>query len=144
MPNVGNILERKGRDVAKIDEDASVLDAAQVMNQRHIGALVVVRADKVVGIFTERDVLNRVVVQQRSPAETRVRDVMTTPVTVCSEATTRAECRSVMKNRRVRHLPVVEQGRLAGIVSIGDILEDEGVEQAETIRSLYEYMYQAR
>lgn len=144
MSTVRNILDGKGTDVATIAEDASVLDAARMMNQRHIGALVVTRGDKVVGIFTERDVLNRVVAPQRSPADTKVREVMTSPVTVCSHNTTRAECRAVMKNRRIRHLPVVEEDHLVGIVSIGDILEDEGAEQQETIRSLYEYMYLSR
>lgn len=117
-----------------------MLDAARLMSERHIGALVVTRAGKVIGIFTERDILNRVVGQQRDPAQTAVRDVMTSPVACCTSQTSRAECRSVMRNRRVRHLPVVDDERLVGIVSIGDILEDEGAEQRETIRYLYEYL----
>ncbi len=141
MPSVDHILTKKGREVVRIDQDATVLEAARLMNERHIGALVVTRSDKVVGIFTERDVLNRIVAKQRNPAETRVQEVMTAPVACCASSTTRAECRAVMKNRRIRHLPVVDDGRLMGMVSIGDILEDEGAEQEETIRYLYEYMH---
>lgn len=142
MPSVRHILDKKGADVVRVHDDATVLEAAQAMNARHIGALVVIRGDKVVGIFTERDVLNRVVARQRDPGATLVSEVMSSPVTVCEPETTRQECRTVMKSRRIRHLPVVEDGSLVGIVSIGDILEDEGAEQAETIRSLYEYMHE--
>ncbi|MFO0837442.1 MAG: CBS domain-containing protein [Phycisphaerae bacterium] len=141
MPTVQHILTHKGGEVVRIDQDSSVLDAARLMNERHIGAVVVTRAEKVVGIFTERDILNRVVARERNPAQTRVEEVMTAPVACCDPGTTRAECRAVMKNRRIRHLPVVAEGRLLGIVSIGDILENEGFEQQETIRYLYEYMH---
>jgi CBS domain-containing protein len=140
MQIVRTILEKKGSEVVSIDGDASVLDAARLMNDRHIGALVVLRGEKVVGIFTERDVLDRVVARRRDPAATPVNEVMSSPVACCSPETARPECRSVMRNRRIRHLPVVEDERLVGIISIGDILEDEGAEQQQTIRYLYEYM----
>lgn len=140
MGTVQKIIEKKGAEVFSIGVDAKVLDAAKVMNERHIGALVVVREGKVVGIFTERDVLNRIVAQQRDPATTVVSDVMTAPVACVSPDTSRAQCRSVMRSRRIRHLPVVDADRLVGIVSIGDILEDEGAAQEQTIRHLYEYM----
>ena len=141
MHTVQQILETKGNAVFSITEDATAMDAAKVMNEHHIGALVVTRGEKVVGIFTERDILNRVVAQQRDPAGTVVRDVMTTPVACCAPGTSRAECRGVMRGRRIRHLPVVDDDRLVGIISIGDILQDEGAEQQETIRYLYEYMH---
>ncbi len=142
MPTVEAILERKGRQVHSISHDATVLEAARRMNEHRIGALVVVREGKVVGIFTERDVLNRVVAAQRDPATTRVDEVMSSPVACCSPQTTRAECRHVMRERRIRHLPVVDDdGKLVGIISIGDINADEGAEQQQTIRYLYEYMY---
>lgn len=141
MHRVQQILESKGKAVFSITEDATAMDAAKVMNEHHIGALVVTRGEKVVGIFTERDILNRVVAQQRDPAETVVRDVMTTPVACCAPGTGRAECRGVMRSRRIRHLPVVDDDRLVGMISIGDIIEDEGAEQQETIRYLYEYMH---
>jgi CBS domain-containing protein len=140
MVTVEKILEQKGREVVSIDHEAKVVDAAHLMNERHIGALVVTRGEKVVGIFTERDILNRVVAQLRDPATTAVHEVMTSPVACCTPQTPRAECRSVMRNRRIRHLPVVQDEQLTGIISIGDILEDEGAEQQETIRYLYEYI----
>lgn len=140
MSSVKNILEKKGQHVFSITEDATVLDAARSMNEHRIGALVVARGDKVVGIFTERDILCRIVAEQRDPAQTRMSDVMTTPVAVCSPETTREECRAVMRAKRLRHLPVVDDGSLVGIVSIGDLLATTEAEQDETIRYLYEYM----
>jgi len=141
MPTVQDILEKKGGRVVSIGGDATVLDAAQLMNDNRIGALVVSQGDKVVGIFTERDILCRIVAAQRDPATTKVRDVMTAPVACCLPETTRAECAAVMRHRRIRHLPVVKEDRLLGIVSIGDISADTEAEQRETIRYLHEYLY---
>lgn len=141
MATIRTILERKPQGVLSVDADATVLAAAELMNQHHVGALVVTHGDKVVGIFSERDVLNRVVACQRDPAGTRVREVMSAPVAVCAPSTLIAECRSVMRHRRIRHLPVVEEGQLVGMISIGDILEDNEAKQTETIRYLYEYMH---
>lgn len=140
MHTVRTILERKGTQVAHISENSTVLDAARQMNNRRIGALVVTRGESVVGIFTERDVLNRVVAEQLDPASTVVGEVMTQPVAVCGPMATRADCRAVMKDNRIRHLPVVENDQLVGIVSIGDLIEDDCGEQEETIHYLYEYM----
>jgi CBS domain-containing protein len=141
MSTVRSILEKKGPLVVSVARDATVLDAARQMNDHRIGAVVVTSAGKVVGIFTERDVLIRVVAQQRDPAATQVADVMTCPVACCTPETTRSECRHVMRHRRIRHLPVVEADRLVGIVSIGDILEVNEAEHEETIRYLHEYLY---
>lgn len=141
MPTVQSILKNKGTEVLKIGEDATVLTAARLMNEHHIGALVVTRGERVVGIFSERDILNRVVARKLDPDKTLIKSVMTAPVACCTPDTTRTECRAVMRNRRIRHLPVVHEDKLLGIVSIGDILEDEGAEQQETIRYLYEYMH---
>lgn len=141
MHTVQHILDKKGSSVATIDADASVLDAARLMNERHIGALVVTGHDKVIGIFTERDILNRVVAAESSPTKTLVKDVMSTPVACCRRNTTEAECRAVMRKKRIRHLTVVEEGRLVGIISIGDIIEDESAEKDNTIQYLHEYLY---
>ncbi len=141
MSDVQSILDSKGQHVHRIPEDATVLDAARAMTEHRIGALVVTRGDKVVGIFTERDLLNRVVSVALAPAVTLVRDVMSSPVVCCTPQTTRAECRTVMRNRRLRHLPVVQDDRLVGIVSIGDVLEAAEADQQATIKHLYEYLY---
>ena len=142
MYRVQHILDKKNSaPVVTIDPDASVFDAAKLMNERHIGALVVTRREKVVGIFTERDILNRVIAVRSSPDEIVVRDVMTTPVACCRPSTKETECRSVMRKKRIRHLPVVEDERLVGIISIGDVIEDENADKDETIHYLHEYLY---
>ena len=144
MSAVKKILEKKGTTVYRVAEDASVLEAAELMNQHRIGALVVTNGDNVVGIFTERDILNRIVAPRRDPDETKVKDVMSSPVACCTPETSRDECRAVMRSRRLRHLPVVEDDRLVGIVSIGDVLEATEAEQEQTIRDMYEYVYGSR
>ncbi len=141
MANAQSILERKEPDVATVDRHASVLEAAKAMNQRHIGAVVVTEGERVVGIFTERDILNRVVAAGREPKATKVGDVMTSPMAVCRRDTRIAECKAVMSQKRIRHLPVVEEGRLYGMISAGDILATEVVDQQETIEYLQEYLY---
>lgn len=141
MPTTQSILDRKGTDVATIRHDASVLDAAGVMNGRRIGAVVVVNGDRVVGIFTERDILCRVVAEQRAPSDTIVESVMTSPMAVCRRDTTIVECRALMTTKRIRHLPVVEEGKLYGIISAGDILAREVVDQQATIEYLQDYLY---
>ena len=141
MPTAQEIIANKAK-VAIIGEEATVMDAAKIMSDRHIGSLVVVRGDKVVGIFTERDVLNRVVARHLDPSGTIIKDVMTTPVACCQPTTKLAECRSVMTQKRIRHLPVVKENRLLGMVSSGDILALEYGEQQRTIEYMYEYLYE--
>jgi CBS domain-containing protein len=128
--------------VAIIGEEATVMEAAKIMSDRHIGSLVVGRPEKVVGIFTERDVLNRVVARHLNPLETRVKDVMTKPVACCQPTTKLAECRGVITEKRIRHLPVVKDNRLLGMISSGDILALENAEQQRTIEYLHEYLYE--
>lgn len=141
MPTAQVILGTKGGDVATVDRKASVLDAATVMNERKIGAVVVTDGKHVVGIFTERDILNRVVAKERSARDTLVGDVMTAPMACCRRDTLLAECRTIMTTKRIRHLPVVEDGRLHGIISSGDILANEVAGQQTTIEYLHEYLY---
>lgn len=140
MPKVRDLLKRKGSDVVTIDLEATVLDAAKKMNERRIGAVVVMQGEKIVGIFTERDVMNRVVAPLRDPAATRVRDVMTAKVAFCTPETPLEECRTAMTRHKIRHLPVVEDNKLAGLLSSGDLLARELAAQDETIRYLHEYM----
>ncbi len=141
MATVRDILAKKGSFVAAVSENDSVLQAAMEMNARRVGSLVVLDADKVVGIFTERDIMTRIVAVQRDPETTPVGEVMTTPVAVCHPDTALEECRGVMTNKRIRHLPVVEHNRLVGIVTSGDIMAQEIAAQQTTIEYLHDYLY---
>lgn len=141
MSLVQTILAKKGPHVYSIAEERSVFEAARAMTEHRVGALVVTRGDLVVGIFTERDLMNRVVAAERDPRETLIRDVMTSPVACCTPETTREECRTVMRAQRLRHLPVVQDGSLVGIVSIGDVLQAAEDDHVATIQYLYEYMH---
>jgi len=141
LRTVRDILARKGTDVAAVSKDASVLDAARIMNERRIGALVVTTGDQVIGIFTERDVLNRIVAAQRSANTTRVGEVMTSPCACCKPDTALEECRDVMTEKKIRHLPVVDAGRLCGLISIGDLMAAEAHNRQTTIEYMHEYLY---
>ncbi len=140
MPTAQDILDKKKSDVLSADEDMTVMAAAKVMSDHRVGALVVTRGEKVVGIFTERDVLNRIVAQSLDPANTMVKDVMTTPVACCQPTSKIAECCSVMTEKRIRHLPIVKNNRLVGMLSSGDILALENRQQQDTIEYLNEYL----
>ena len=144
MAIVQSILGKKGGQVVSIGAGETVLVAASLMNERTIGGLVVTDGERVVGIFTERDILRRVVAQRKDPAATLVRDVMTAPVACCRPDTSLAECRSVMTEKRIRHLPVVERERLCGIVTIGDLMAQEVGEHQATIEYLQSYIFGGR
>jgi len=142
MRTTGQLIERKGHHVITISPDATVKDAAKLMSDHHIGAVMAIKSnEEVAGIFTERDVMRRVVAEGRDAATTRVRDVMTTAVAYCTSKTTLDEVRSLMREKRIRHMPVVEEGKLVGIVSLGDlnIVQDEV--RVETIQYLEQYLY---
>lgn len=141
MATVAEILEKKGRFVATVGRKAAVLEAAREMNARRVGALVVVDEQKVVGIVSERDVLIRVVAAQRDPTTTLVEEVMTAPVACCRANTPLAECESLMTVKRIRHLPVVEENELIGIVTIGDLMAREVVDHKAVIGYLHEYIH---
>ena len=142
MATVRDILARKGTHVFTVGKQATVLDAALLMNEHRIGAAVVIEAGRVVGMFTERDVLQRIVAGQRDPGQTRVEEVMTVEVICCTGETTIGEARGAMKNRRIRHLPVVDaEQHLLGMVSIGDLNAFEASDAEHTIHLLQEYLF---
>ncbi len=141
MPKVRDLLARKNGEVSSVGESVDVLTAAKKMNDRRIGSLVVTRGEQVVGIFSERDILTRVVAEGLMPAEVKVGDVMTAPVACCRMDTKLEECKLVMTSKRIRRLPVVEDGKLLGIVTSGDILASQTSEQADTIEYLKDYLY---
>jgi CBS domain-containing protein len=142
MVTVQELLGRKGSHVITVGADATVLDAALVMNEHRVGAVVVVDEGKIQGMFTERDVLRRVVGERRDPTQTAVSEVMTRDVFCCTPQTSLEEARGTMKNRRIRHLPVVDgDNRLLGLISIGDLNAHEATAQEQTIHLLQEYLY---
>jgi CBS domain-containing protein len=140
MPTVQDILSHKGDEVATIDRNMTVIDAAQLMNARRIGSVVVLEGREVIGIFTERDILVRVVAARRNPETTPVSEVMTAPVVCCTPEADLQECKALVTNRRLRHIPVVDDGCLVGIVTSGDILAREAFEREDAIESLTEYI----
>ncbi|HLQ45121.1 MAG TPA: CBS domain-containing protein [Planctomycetaceae bacterium] len=143
MATVSDILKAKPqRDVLSAERSETVLAATQRMNDHSIGALIVTDGGRLCGIFTERDVLRRVVVEQRPPAETRVGDVMTSHVACCSLDTSIDEVRSIMMTHRIRHLPVVNNdGGLLGLVSIGDLNAHLANDREVTLHFLNEYLH---
>ena len=142
MTTVRDILATKGPSVLKTSRYSTVIDAAVLMNQHRVGSLVVEEDGHIVGMFTERDVLCRVVGEHRDPATTLVEDVMTTEVACARPETTIEEARSAMKNRRIRHLPVIDdEGHVHGLISIGDLNAHQANSQEQTIYQLQEYLY---
>ena len=142
MADVAKILSEKGGDVISISGDATVFDAIKMMVEANVGAILVTAgdADKIDGIFTERDYLRRIAVEGRTSRETLVRDVMTSPVIVVSPETTVEEAMALMTDRRIRHAPVVDDDHLLGMVSIGDLVRLQSQEQSFKIRYLTEYI----
>ena len=128
--------------VVTIKPDASALDAAKLMNDHHIGALIVVSSSgKPVGIFTERDLLTRIVAARKSPESTAVEEVMTREMLVCPPEATLDDMRTLMREKRIRHIPIVGDKGLMGVISIGDLNAAEAKELSDTIVFLEEYMY---
>jgi CBS domain-containing protein len=144
MATVRDILSRKGSVVVSVTPDTSVLEAARLMNTRGIGAVLVLDGDRLAGIFTERDVLRRVVAEQRDSGTVRVRDVMTSALATTTPEATIDSCAAVMTTRRIRHLPVLEGTRLIGVVTTGDLMAFQVSEQADTIAQLNSYVYDNR
>ena len=142
MTTLADLLAMKDPHVHTLGTGATVLEAIRLMNEERIGALVIMEKGRVAGIFTERDVLRRVVEDRRSPAALKVAEVMTTQVICCSPGTPIEEAGRLMKERRVRHLPVCDEaGRLMGLVSIGDVNAYHVHAHEATIHALQEYVY---
>ncbi|MGH8115761.1 MAG: CBS domain-containing protein [Rhodanobacteraceae bacterium] len=140
MRQVKHLLEGKGSDVYSIAPEAPVLDAIRLMAERGVGALVVLRGGALAGIVTERDYARKVILKGHSSRETPVSDIMSPAPTTVSPTTTVDECMRLCTELRVRHLPVIEDGRLAGIVSIGDLVKAVIDDQAAEIDHLQRYI----
>ncbi|HEY9505250.1 MAG TPA: CBS domain-containing protein [Gemmatimonadales bacterium] len=144
MATLGDLLATKGHEVLAVQPSDTVLQAANLMNERNIGGVVVLEGDRLAGIFTERDVLRRVVAVGLDPARTTVSQVMTTPVITCRPELSLEDCATLMTTRRVRHLPVQQGSELTGLVTIGDLLAHKVSEQQATLEQMTQYLYDVR
>jgi CBS domain-containing protein len=136
---LAEILQEKGRDVLEISVDASVLEAVQEMVENNVGALLVKDAGEVVGIVTERDYLRRVTLEGRTE-QAPVSEIMSSPLVIATLETTIDECMALMTDRRIRHVPVVDEGKVVGLVSIGDLVKFKSKLQTFEIQFLNDYI----
>ena len=140
MKTVRQMLQTKGFDIWAIDPDTPVYDALKFMAEKNVGALLVMREGKLIGIFSERDYARRMILKGKHSKDTPVIEVMTeNPICVSSDKTVE-ECMALMTDKHVRHLPVLDGGRLFGIISIGDVVKAIITEQQGTIADLENYI----
>jgi CBS domain-containing protein len=140
MLRVKHLLARKGQDVWSVDADEPVLGAIQIMADRHVGALPVMRAGELIGLVSERDYARKVILLGRSSAETPVWQIMSSPVVTVPPGESVKRCMELMTERRFRHLPVVDGGTMVGMISIGDLVRAVIEEQQETIEQLEKFI----
>ncbi|MGD1010297.1 MAG: CBS domain-containing protein [Candidatus Aminicenantales bacterium] len=140
MITVKDILSEKGSEVWTISPDAKVFDALKLMAEKGVGALIVFEKDDVVGIMSERDYARKIVLLGRHSQDTTVRDIMTSPVYGVHKDTTADECMALMTDKHIRHLPVCEDEKLAGVISIGDVVKAIMGHQRVTIENLENYI----
>ena len=138
--DISAVLKRKGRDIWSVAPESLVFDAIRLMSSKNVGALVVIERDKLVGIISERDYTRKVILRGRSSRETEVREIMSKPVLSVGPEKSVEECMRIMTESRVRHLPVLESGRVVGIVSIGDLVKWIIQAQSVTIDQLEGYI----
>lgn len=147
MATVREVLSRKPQrlmEVLAVDATATVREAVDVMVEHGIGSVAVVRDGALAGIFTERDLLRRVVAAGHDASTTPVADVMTSPVVIAAPSTPMDECAAVMTSRRLRHLPVLDGERIVGMITIGDVMAQRTAEQEVTIAELNRYVFDLR
>jgi CBS domain-containing protein len=140
MTIVSQLLAGKGEKIWTIEAEEPVLAAIQIMADRRVGALPVLRGPELVGIISERDYARKVILLRRSSAETPVWQIMSSPVVTVTPAESVRHCMELMTERRIRHLPVTDQGQLVGMVSIGDCVRHVIEEQQETIEQLEKFI----
>ena len=137
---VGSILGRKGREIWSVAPDATVYDAVALMAGKGIGAVLVILEGSLLGIVSERDYARKVILQGRSSKETQVREIKTADLNTVTPGASVDDCMKIMTFSRIRHLPVLDRGKLVGIVSIGDMVKAIIADQAHTIAQLHTYI----
>jgi CBS domain-containing protein len=140
MRNVSQIMERKGSQVVSVARQAPVLEAIRVMAEHHIGAVLVMEGEQLLGILSERDYARKVILQGRSSHDTSVAVIMSSPVVCVGPHDSVAECMSIMTEKHIRHLPVIDGERVIGVVSIGDLVKEVIEEQKQEISLLQQYI----
>jgi CBS domain-containing protein len=140
VARIAEILRRKGTDVLKIEASATVFDAIKKIVEHNVGSILVTRGGDVIGIMTERDYLRKIAILGRTSHDTLVEQIMTTPLVYITPETTIEESMAIMTDRRIRHLPVVENDEVIGVVSIGDLVKFQTQEQSFQIKYLTEYI----
>jgi len=140
MAKVKEILDLKGRNVWAIEPEASVYDAMRRMADKGVGALLVVEGEQLRGIVSERDYARKVILQGRSSRTTQVSEIMTTRVAYAELDQHIEECMAIMTEKRIRHLPVIDAGRVIGVISIGDLVKSIIAEQKFIIEQLVRYI----
>jgi len=144
MNFVNEILKAKGRDVWTVSSDSTVYDALQEMADKNVGALLVVEDDKLVGVFSERDYARKVILHGKASKDTLVKEIMSTEMFWVRPDETVAGCMELMTNKRIRHLPVLDEGRLVGVISIGDVVKEVISEKEFAIQQLEQYITSGR
>jgi CBS domain-containing protein len=140
MKTINQLLSNKGRNIISVAPDTLVFDALIIMAEKHIGALMVLQGDDLAGIFSERDYAREVAIKGKSSKTTPVKEVMSTRLITVTPQQTVEECMSLMSGKRIRHLPVIETGKVIGILSIGDLVQETIAEQEQLIKQLESYI----
>ena len=140
MKTVRDILSIKGRDVWHVDAGSTVFEALRLMAEKEIGALVVMDGMRLAGIISERDYARKIVLLGRTSPNTLIREIMSTQVVYTHPNQPIEECMAIITDRRIRHLPVLDEGKLVGIVSIGDLVKSIIADQQFTIEQLERYI----
>lgn len=142
MLSVNEILKRKNHEIFAATSDTTVYDAIKLMSEKNIGALPVIDGDQLSGIFSERDYARKIVLLNRKSQETLIKDIMTATVITVTAADSIDDCMEKMSAKRIRHLPVMQDGKMIGIISIGDVVTAIIESQKETINHLQNYIAQ--
>lgn len=140
MHTISQLLDEKGRDVWSVAPQTQVFDAIRLMADKGIGALLVMDEERLVGVISERDYARKVILEGRSSRSTPVSEIMTTTVVAVDLHKSVDDCLSIMSRKRIRHLPVVENGRVEGVLSIGDLVKVKLADQEHQIESLEQYI----